>query len=566
MTAAFAGSDVQVISSPIVMGSGLFHLAVVSAALGCHLLTDASAARRATTGGAEIINRLRSAARDAGWDRVHAWAVGEERDLAALPAPFTPFPASALAFPDAARQLLAGDPGMRRPPLSARRRAMDLVARAFRDPLGAFDVDAARKRPRGTGAGGLRSQLDGLDAWLAAQELARGQSDVVAAELGQTLLELRGPAGSGKTTVLARHAARAIAQLGVDARRGDAPRILVTAGSASAAAQLRARVLAAHRRWSLAARLPAWVDGMELPRAVERIRALRKAGGFGGYLRVMVDEAQELDERWLRWLVGTALHPDDPRRGVMLCVDPSQRLVPAWPRLTPIAEERGLEHRAVLFDTAYRTPRQVLEFAFNVLHGAFAVGADRGSPRGDELIAMRRSAHVGCARDGWLKVRFAMRGTGIEGAPEGATPRAMRAPSTRHAALAAVRDAIALVDVHGAMPRDVVVVAMDPKSALAVARAAVAARVSGRFTRRAKDPSCPPADQIRILQVSECRGHDFPVVLLVGIERLADGAAERTLFYRAATRAQHLLMAFGVAGQGLSDEVAECALRCSDRG
>ncbi|MFM7130919.1 MAG: hypothetical protein ACKO0V_16340 [bacterium] len=128
--------------------------------------------------------------------------------------------------------------------------------------------------------------------------------------------------------MLARHAARAIAQLGVDARRGDAPRILVTAGSASAAAQLRARVLAAHRRWSLAARLPAWVDSMELPRAVERIRALRKAGGFGGYLRVMVDEAQELDERWLRWLVGTALDPDDPRRGVMLCVDPSQRLVP----------------------------------------------------------------------------------------------------------------------------------------------------------------------------------------------------------------------------------------------
>ena len=69
----------------------------------------------------------------------------------------------------------------------------------------------------------------------------------------------------------------------------------------------------------------------------------------------------------------------------------------------------------------------------------------------------------------------------------------------------------------------------------------------------------------RILQVSECRGHDFPVVLLVGIERLADGAAERTLFYRAATRAQHLLLAYGVAEVGLSDEVAECALRCADR-
>lgn len=565
MDAAFAGSDVQVISSPIVMGSGLFRLAVVSAAIGCHLFTEASAAIRSSAGGAEIINRLRSAARDAGWDRVHAWAFGEDPDLDGLPLPFRPFPSAALALPEAARQLLAGDPGTRRPPLSARRRAMDLVSRAFRDPLGAFDVDAARKRPRGTGAGGLRSQLEALDAWLAAQELARDQSDVAAAELGQTVLELRGPAGSGKTTVLARHAARAIAQMGADARRGVAPRILVTAGSASAAAQLRARVLAAHRRWSLTARLPAWVDSMELPRAVQRVRALRKAGGFGGYLRVMVDEAQELDERWLRWLVGPALEPDDPRRGVMLCVDAAQRLVPGWPRLTPIVEERGLEHRTVIFDTAYRTPRQVLDLAFNVLHGSFTRGTDGESPRGDELLAMRRSSRVGRARDRWLTVRFANRGVGIEGPPEGALPRVVRAPSPRHAALAAVRDAVALVDEHGAMPRDVVIVAMDPKSALAAARAAVAARVGSRFTRRAKDPSCPPADQIRILQVSECRGHDFPVVLLVGIERLADGAAERTLFYRAATRAQHLLLAYGVAEVGLSDEVAECALRCADR-
>ena len=45
-----------------------------------------------------------------------------------------------------------------------------------------------------------------------------------------------------------------------------------------------------------------------------------------------------------------------------------------------------------------------------------------------------------------------------------------------------------------------------------------------------------------------------------------DGWELAQRFYRAATRAQHLLMAFGVAGQGLSDEVAECALRCSDRG
>jgi RecA/RadA recombinase len=564
----FAESEAVVIGSPVVLGSGLFELAVVSASLGCHLFTDADPADagRAKVVAA-LIDRLRRAAREAGWDRVCGWQVGEAARPVPRSSPLASWPSEAMTSANAARAALAGSTSAPRPSISSRRRAMDALGRAFRDPLGAFEVDGGARRRARRGKSDLRSELDALDAWLVARDLAQDQSEASRMSIDGRLVELRGPAGSGKTTVLARHAAREMARLragGTESGTAAQPRILVTARSASAAAQLRARVLGAHRRWSVTARLPTWVDTMELPRAADRWRALRAGGRFRGYARILVDEAHELDERTLGWLAASALDRDDPRRGILLCGDESQRLTPGMPRLTPLADANGLEHRIVEFQTAYRTPRQVLEMAFNLLHGSFARGHG-APPRPEELDRMLRSCRATAARDQWLRVRFAMRGTGIDGAPQGAPPRAVRAPDARRAALAAAGDAVKLVDAHGALPSDVVIVALDARSALAVARAAVALGHAGRFTRRAKDPAAPPKDLIRILRVDECRGHDFPAVLLAGIERVAPDAAGRTLLYQAATRAQHLLLAYGVAGVGLCEEVAECTVRAGMR-
>lgn len=564
----FAESEAVVIGSPVVLGSGLFELAVVSASLGCHLFTDADAADAGRPKVvAALIDRLRQAAREAGWDRVCGWQVGEAARPVSRSSPLASWPSEAMTSANAARVALAGSTSAPRPSISSRRRAMDALGRAFRDPLGAFEVDGGARRRTRRGKSELRSELDALDAWLVARDLAQDQSEASRMSIDSRLVELRGPAGSGKTTVLARHAAREMARLrtgGTESGTEAQPRILVTARSASAAAQLRARVLGAHRRWSVTARLPTWVDTMELPRAADRWRALRAGGRFRGYARILVDEAHELDERTLGWLAASALDRDDPRRGILLCADESQRLTPGMPRLTPLADANGLEHRIVEFQTAYRTPRQVLEVAFNLLHGSFARGA-AAPPRPEELDRMLRACRATAARDQWLRVRFAMRGTGIDGAPAGAPPRAVRAPDARRAALAAASDAVKLVDAHGALASDVVIVALDARSALAVARAAVALGHAGRFTRRAKDPAAPPKDLIRILRVDECRGHDFPVVLLAGIERVSPDAAGRTLLYQAATRAQHLLVAYGVAGAGLTEEVAECAVRAGTR-
>lgn len=562
----FAESEAVVIGSPVVLGSGLFELAVVSASLGCHLFTDSNAvdAGRAKVIAA-MIDRLRQVARAAGWDRVCGWQVGELARPVPRSCPLAPWPAEAMTSAHAARAALAGSASAPRPSISARRRAMDALGKAFRDPLGAFEVDGGARRRARRGKSPLRSDLDALDAWLAARDLAQDQSEASRMSIDGRLVELRGPAGSGKTTVLARHAVREMAALRpaeAESANHAQPRILITARSTSAAAQLRARVLGAHRRWSMTARLPAWVDTMDLPRVIDRWRALRAGGRFRGYARILVDEAHELDERSLGWLAASALDRDDPHRGILLCGDESQRLTPGMPRLTPLAETNGLEHRVVEFQTAYRTPRQVLEVAFNLLHGSFARG-HAAPPRPEELDRMLRSCRATAARDQWLRVRFAMRGTGIDGAPQGAPPRAVRAPDARRAALAAAGDAVKLVDAHGALPSDVVIVALDARSALAVARAAVALGHAGRFTRRAKDPAAPPKDLIRILRVDECRGHDFPVVLLAGIERVTPDAAGRALAYQAATRAQHLLVAYGVAGGGITEEVAECVYRSS---
>jgi len=562
---AFEGSEAELIGNPVVFGSGVFQLAIASPAFGCHLFVNANGAssQQVMRTADALVAQLRKAA--PGWGAVTAWVVTNGN----APCPVAPrkdrrlmpWPSTAIDSPDQARRtLIDATPGVR-PSISDRRRAMRSLAAAFRDPLGAFDgFDERRRRDRGFGT--LREQLDVLDDWLSRRTLDADQGRLAEVDIAGRLLDVRGPAGSGKTTMLARRAARDVQTLAPTAGAArTVPTILVTARTASAAAQLRARLHGAFRRWAATDRLPPWVDTMDLASAAERVQARRALGGFEGYVRIFVDEAHELDERALHWVTTRALHASHPRRGVMACSDDGQRLLEEPVPVGAAASAGELVHRRQELAAAYRAPRQVIEFAFNLLHGTFARSHAATAARTRERGELLRRWAVEQAADGWLQVRFAVRGIGLEGGPPGAPVRCVRARSARAAAATAVRDALALVDVHGAAPADVVVVAADPRAAAAVSRAATEAGAAARFTRRAKDPSDPPKQLVRILHVSECRGHDFPVVLLTGLERATGTSAERTLLYQAATRAQHLLVAYGVAGTGISDEAGECGMR-----
>jgi hypothetical protein len=565
---AFGGTETKVIGSPVILGCGLFELAVLSPALGCHLFVQMGGSERDARCGQAVamLERLRAASRRAGWRSVHGWVVdGPETAANGEPSAtgLMLWPRGAERTPDAARATLLQVAGARRPSIAERRAAMQTLATAFVDPLGAFDPVTPRNR-RQRGHGALRSELDDLDRWLASRTLAEEQSRLTQLELEGELIVVQGPAGSGKTTVLARHAARTIHSIAGAVTSGASdgrPTLLVTARTKSAAAQLRARVVAAYRRWTGATRLPRWVDTMDLPEAVKRIRAQRDAGGAPTYQWIMVDEAQELDAEWWNWLLRYALREAPRSRGVLACADGAQRIHEKPAPMAEVSRVAGLAYRIVDLQTTYRSPRQVIEPAFNVLHGTFAHAASTTAAREPERLALLRECRADLAPDGWLRVRFAMRGIGIPGAPAGAMPRMVRASNPRAAYATAIRDAVSLVDVHGAAPTDIVIVAVDQRAALAAARAAAAAGHAGRFTRATRSPSEAPQDRIRILRVSDCRGHDFPVALVVGIERLSGAFVERTLLYQAATRAQHLLIAYGVEGQGLSDELGECILR-----
>jgi superfamily I DNA and RNA helicase len=124
-----------------------------------------------------------------------------------------------------------------------------------------------------------------------------------------------------------------------------------------------------------------------------------------------------------------------------------------------------------------------------------------------------------------------------------------------------VQEALSLVDDKGALPADIVVIAVDGHAALAIMRAAAATGSESRFERTRTDPRGALAKRIRVLTVVECRGHDFPIALVVGVERLDGSPTSRTLLYQAMTRAQHVLVAYGVVGKGLSDELGECCVR-----
>ena len=563
------GTETTFIGNPVVLGSGAFGLAIVSPALGCHLFLESGQMRSAEPSGQveAIIARLRKAAH--GWPAVTVWQVGAAAQPELQPGRASSmvrdWPAHALSSPDAARNALLDAAPIDRPSITDRRRAMRALALAFVDPLGAFDGFGERLQ-RDRGSGTLREQLDVLDRWLSGRSLDEDQAGLTRLELSGLFVDVHGPAGSGKTTALARQAARAVERLKPAERQlSTLPTILMTARTGSAAMQLRARLQGAFRRWAGQHAIPRWVDAMDLASAIERVKALRASGAFEGYVRVFVDEAQELDARAIRWLATRALHRQDSRRGLMICSDQAQQLSREPNAIGQAASEAGLVQRREELPIAYRVPRQVIETAFNVLHGSFA--GPRGEPtkRAEERLEHERRWHVEPAEDGWLRIRFASRGIGLESGPAGQPTRCLRAPSIRAAAAAVVRDAIGLMDRHGAAAPDVVVVSVDPRAAAAVARAATDAGATSRFTRRAKDPSRPPPDRIRILNVAECRGHDFPIVLLVGIERLRGTHEDRTLLYQAATRAQHLLVAYGVAGAGITDEVAECALRSGAR-
>lgn len=569
LRATLEGTETDLIGSPVVLGSGAFGLALVSPALGCHLFiaSDQTAGSHTVRHAEAIVTRLRAAV--TGWPAVTAWRVGAargaERASKRADGLVRDWPEHALASPDAARHALVGAAPADRPSIAVRRRAMRALAVAFVDPLGAFDGFSERlQRDRGTGA--LREQLDVLDRWLSGRTLDSDQSAVVGLEIDGLFLDARGPAGSGKTTALARQAARSMERLQpAHASSESVPTVLATARTPSAAMQLRARLGGAFRRWTGGRGLPRWMDAMDLASAADRVKALRAGGAFEGYLRIFVDEAHELDATALRWLTTRALHPRDPRRGVMSCSDEGQRLSREPDAIGRAASDGGLVHRREELPIAYRAPRQVIEAAFNVLHGSFAGPRSDPSERAAERRALEQRLMVDRAEDGWLQVRFAGRGIGLEGGPAGEPVRCVRAASIRAASEAAVRDAIGLIDRHGAAAPDVVVVSVDPRASAAVVRAAADAGAAARFTRRAKDPSRPPQDRIRILNVAECRGHDFPIVLLVGIDRRPGTHEDRTLLYQAATRAQHLLVAYGVAGTGMTDEIAECALRSGMR-
>ena len=552
------GADADVMVNPTVLGRGLFQLSILSTTIGCHFFTSHLDGEQRIAHAAIAMSRLRAAARDAGWDAVHGWLVCAPDMQRDLPRGMRLWPMNAVDTASI-RAVLAQSLHGKRPSIATRRMTIRLLQQAFHHPLGAFDGKIEPARARGNGV--LRKELTELEQWLTARSLAEEQRDLVTMELDGQLALIYGPAGSGKTTVLARQAARLIESMRrVGNRRTVTPSLLVTARTASAAMHLRARVLGAYQRWTMLRRLPAWVDSMALPDAVRRLRARRDAGTAHGWNWILVDEAQELDADWWRWLLTHGLAPTGPR-GILAVADESQRICAEPPPLGQPADDHGLQFRVRDLPLTYRTPKQIIEPAFNLLYGTFARDFSMPAARAKSRSELLQACRVSRADDEWMRVHFSARGIGISGAPTGTTPRMVRARSTRAAAIAAVQDALTLVDDQGALPADVVVIAVDGHAALAIMRAAAAHGSESRFERTRTDPHGALTKRIRVLTVVECRGHDFPIALVVGVERLDGSHTTRTLLYQAMTRAQHMLVAYGVTGNGLSDELGECCVR-----
>jgi superfamily I DNA/RNA helicase len=392
-----------------------------------------------------------------------------------------------------------------------------------------------------------RSVAEEVAAWRAGAPLATHEQRALSErrfDEGHHLV--RGAAGSGKTYVLVRWAARYL-------REHPHGRVLVTFFNRSLAPLLRALLGEALRE------LPAGGDGEGLlARAV-----IQHADGVvlepQSYDAVFVDEAQDLDAGRLASLYA-AVRPVRRRgdgalaRPLFLFADDSQNI---YGRSTleelrgALPEELSFSGRVRVLRESFRSTCQVLELAFNVLLDPLSLhpGASPGMRefmRAHELVE-QRLLEAPRAPGELYRVGLTER--------EGTLPVVRGFPS-----LAAEQDwlvrEVRRVLAEGVQPGDILVVALcsTHRYAGALREAGLPAVAYGG--RQGAEPERFPAqgaDHVRITTIMSSKGHEAPFVFFVGLDDLDDigwlmeGRARndaretertrRSLFYVAATRA-----------------------------
>ncbi len=359
---------------------------------------------------------------------------------------------------------------------------------------------------------------------------------------------VRGVAGSGKTFVLANWAIRVLLE-------HPGHRVLISYFTKSL------HSLETHHLRSAAIRA-----GLDPDVALQRVRVAHvdelsaSAHRDDAFDAVFVDEAQDMGPKRLQFLFLRAReqlgHDGKRRRRFFLFMDDAQNIYAQKP-IEEFREQLGkslhFAGRTRVMKEAFRSPREILDLAFNVvldpqhLHGIAQPGLKEFLKENELVKAglLRRPAE---GTSGLYHVDFTEQ--------SGSVPRVMAASDVEHEGRELVRIARMLHHKEQVALEDILVVCpVRPyRWAEVLTRAGFKSVAFGGA--QGADPAGFPVgktDFIRVTTIYSCKGHESPVVILCGLEDLdsledsienlktADPRTverqKRCLFYVGATRA-----------------------------
>ncbi len=429
--------------------------------------------------------------------------------------------------------------------------------------------------------------------------LTREQSEISQITVGHEPRLIRGVAGSGKTTVLAVMAARAIRRM-LEVRRqrlfafaertSGGPRVLVTCFNRALVGYIRDAIERAYRKEALA-HLPAGIlevrhiDGVAWRLAERRLlrwikvssereserrfeylcaQLQARAANYQGipdeflYDLVFVDEAQDFGPAHFRFLLHLIRpHPATGELPIVIFYDDAQNV---YGRRRPTWRKLGIDltgFRSRVMTECFRNSRPIVEFALNLLLGSTLPPRDRPAFRDFADIGYLKRLGAVVEEEDWIHVRFAPR--------EGPPPIVKRYdhPSTSMTAIA--RRVRYLITEEQVRPEDILVLAHRRTTVYCLReklRQELGDLVAGFVVPVGDSPDKDHyifrPDHLTVSTVHGAKGYDAPIVLLEASDFDISRPLNRVAFYVGATRAMVELEVHGVATPFLSEAARVC--------
>jgi superfamily I DNA/RNA helicase len=257
----------------------------------------------------------------------------------------------------------------------------------------------------------------------------------------------------------------------------------------------------------------------------------------GLFYALFIDEGQDFQDNEYRLLLRLCERVPSGLPRAFVFYDDAQNLYglrrPKWADL-------GLDIRgraSVVMEESFRSPRQIIEPAFNVLLGTHAVDPENVKTRGFADVATLRSKNLISLNSNHVRVHFAPR----EGDPATLTLSGSR--NEEHDRVA--RQCETLIRLEGLLPQDILVLTFARERARQIANA-IARRIGAHLVRctfddEEKDSLAVQANRVTVSTIASAKGYDAPYVLLAALDDFPDDVEGRAAFYVGCTRAREWL-------------------------